>query len=83
MTWYSCHIWWLQITQTSHTTMGLCIRGKIDGCHDGLMFRVETSSPKASNPYEDLNLLWWWGVQLGNNKRARRFWSGGMNEDSS
>jgi hypothetical protein len=31
--------------------MGLCIKGKFDGCHDGLMFRVETSSPKASNTY--------------------------------
>ncbi len=30
---------------------------------------------------EDLNLLWWWGVQLGNNKRARRIWSGGIHED--
>jgi hypothetical protein len=39
------------MTQTSNTTMGLCIRGKIDGCHDGLIFRGETSSPKASNPY--------------------------------
>jgi hypothetical protein len=39
------------MTQTSNTTMGHCIRGKFDGCHDGLMFRVETSSPKASNPY--------------------------------
>ncbi len=51
MTWYSCHIWWLQMqmTQTSNTTMGLCIKGKFDGCHDGLMFRVETSLP--FNPY--------------------------------
>jgi hypothetical protein len=39
------------MTQTSNTTMGLCIRGNFDGCHDGLMFRMETSSPKASNPY--------------------------------
>jgi hypothetical protein len=39
------------MTQTSNTTMQLCIRGKIDGCHDGLMFRVKTFSPNASNPY--------------------------------
>jgi hypothetical protein len=37
------------MTQTSNTTMGLCIKGKFDGCHDGLMFRVETSLP--FNPY--------------------------------
>jgi hypothetical protein len=32
---------------------------------------------------KDLNSLWWWGDQLGNNQRARRFWSGGIHEDSS